>query len=137
VIVVAVIQAVLLAVMVFLWDRQRRHIAWIDEWQSQLAPLIEALRVVIATNVPIHGLDDVDGVRRDGRLIPSKVGIEQLILVWDQVSSALRIRREEIRRMSKAFKALATWEAEHPAPTVPFSKAKVPEPSSTDIEVTA
>src|SRR5882672_6307657 len=95
-IVVVVIQAVLLSVLTFAWHRQRAQLAWVDERDKLLAPLMTVMQNIVMLNVPVHGVDDVDGVMVGGKLVPSKMGIEQMILVWDQVSTALRYRRNEV-----------------------------------------
>jgi hypothetical protein len=115
-IVVVVIQAVLLSVLVFAWHRQRAQLAWVDERDKLLAPFMTVVQNIISLNVPIHGVDDVDGVRVGGKLIPSKVGIEQMILVWDQVSTALSFQRNEISAIGSMYGRLKNWEAGHPVP---------------------
>lgn len=116
--VVCIIQAALLSFLAFCWHRQRAQLQWVDERDKLLVPIMDAVQKAQMLNVPIHGVDDIDGVysERTGTRVPSKTGIEQMILVWDQVSTALQFQRREINSLGKEYGRLKNWELLHPVP---------------------
>jgi len=115
-IVVVVIQAVLLSVLTFCWHRQRAQLAWVDERDKLLGPIMAHIQIAVMVNAPTHSKNEIDGVYVGGTLIPSKVGMQQLWIVYDQLQEAWGMQRGAVNAMGKGLGALKNWEASHPVP---------------------
>lgn len=115
-IVVCVIQACVLALLAFCWHRQRAQLAWVDERDKLLVPIMEHLQLAIMVNAPSHKKSEIDGVYVGGTLIPSKVGMQQLWVVYDQLQEAWGTQRTAVSAMGKWYGVLKNWEAQHPVP---------------------
>lgn len=137
-IVVVVIQAVLLAVLAFCWHRQRAQLAWVDERDKLLVPIMENLQVAVMVNAPAHSKGEIDGVYVGGTLVPSKIGMQQLWIVYDQLQEAWSIQRGAVNAMGTEYGRLKTWERQHPVPGpqwVCWPYKVVQEPEQKFIEV--
>jgi hypothetical protein len=115
-IVVCVIQAVLLAVLVFIWQRQRAQLAWVDERDVFLGSIMTAMQQAIVVNAPAHSKGEIDGVYVGGTLIPSRVGMQQLWVVYDQLQEAWGASRTAVNAMAQDYGRLKRWELTHPVP---------------------
>lgn len=136
--VVVVIQVVLLAVLAFAWHRQRAQLAWVDERDKLLVPIMEHLQIAIMTNAPRHGKSEIDGVMVGGTLIPSKVGMQQLWLVYDQLQEAWAAQAGAVNAMGKEYGRLKNWELQHPVPGPqwvcwPYKVAREPEQKFVEV----
>jgi len=116
IIVVVIIQAVLLAVLAFCWHRQRAQLAWVDERDKLLVPIMVGIQNAVLVNAPKHGKNEIDGVYVGGTLVPSKVGMQQLWVVYDQLQEAWGTQRGIVNQMGRDYGALKNWEAAHPVP---------------------
>lgn len=115
-IVVGIVQACVIALLAFCWHRQRAQLAWVDERDKLLVPIMTQMQIAITVNAPTHSKNEIDGVYVGGTLVPSKVGMQQLWLVYDQLQEAWGMQRGAVNAMSRAFGVLKTWESLHPVP---------------------
>jgi hypothetical protein len=136
--VVCIIQAVIIAVFAFAWHRQRAQLAWVDERDEFLGPIMDNIQMAVAVNAPTHSKSEIDGVMVGGTLMPSKVGIQQLWVVYDQLQAAWGQSRRAVNAMGTQYGMLRNWEATHPVPGPKWVcwpyKLRVPEQSKV-IEV--
>lgn len=114
--VVCIINATLLLLFAFIWHRQRAQLAWVDERDKLLVPIMEHLQVAVMVNAPTHDKGEIDGVYVGGTLVPSKVGMQQLWVVYDQLQEAWRAQRGAVNTMGKHYGALKNWERQNPVP---------------------
>lgn len=115
-IVVGIVQACVIALLAFCWHRQRAQLAWVDERDKLLVPIMTSMQIAIMVNVPTHSKNEIDGVYVGGTLVPSKVGMQQLWVVYDQLQEAWGMQRGAVNAMSREYGRLKTWEAQHPVP---------------------
>lgn len=118
--VVCIIQAVLIAGLAFCWHRQRAQLAWVDERDKLLVPILGHIQTAVMVNAPTHSKNEIDGVYVGGTLIPSKVGMQQLWVVYDQLQAAWGASRGAVNAMGKEYGRLKNWEAAHPVPGPPW-----------------
>lgn len=140
-IVIVVIQAALLSLLAFCWHRQRAQLAWVDERDKLLMPIMMHIQEAVMVNAPKHSKNEIDGVYVGGTLIPSKVGMQQLWVVYDQMQAAWGTQRGIVNAMGKKYGLLKNWEAQHPVPGPPWVcwpyKVKQEEPMGAFVEVLA
>jgi hypothetical protein len=115
-IVVGIIQACMLALLAFCWHRQRAQLAWVDERDKFLIPIMTQMQIAIMVNAPTHSKSEIDGVYVGGTLVPSKVGMQQLWVVYDQLQEAWSMQRGAVNAMGRAYGVLKNWEANRPVP---------------------
>lgn len=115
-IIVGIIQACVITLLAFCWHRQRAQLAWVDERDKLLGPIMEHIQSAIMLNVPQHGENEIDGVRVGGKLIPSKVGMQQIWVMWEQLQEAWGFQRNQISAMGRDYGRLKNWEVAHPVP---------------------
>lgn len=115
-IVVSIIQACVIALLAFCWHRQRAQLAWVDERDKLLGPIMANIQIAVMVNAPMHSKSEIDGVYVGGTLVPSKVGMQQLWVVYDQLQEAWGMQRGAVKAMNKEYGRLRTWEAAHPVP---------------------
>lgn len=116
-------------------------IAWVDEREKAMAPLIACVQAIHFAGAPRHSVNDVDGVTRQtlvevpvppdqipegenwvvagdrvfvkkAEFVPSTGGLRQMELVIEMEQA----RESLVNELRKQYNKLAEWEKEHPVP---------------------
>lgn len=128
VIVFCILVAVIRIVQLYRWVFwQKRVIAWCDERELAMQPLIVAAKAarmgrMVSSQSSFRQMFtkfvDPKGIQPE-KLVLSRTGVENAHHLLEQHEAVVAVNREITKEITDALSALTTWEAKHPVPPKP------------------